>query len=278
MDKRDIKRTDLKTTFLKQMIIRLDYDYLFEEEIEKVVKEVYVYLRQKGYRMNSETMAEFDISLNVANMKENINSTIIDNINVAKDNRENFSSFINEEAGIKIEITRAFTTMNFGYRNFKAFEDLVSDFTKVIEPIKNIREKFELKRIGLRKINYYILNNANKMGDYFESNIIDFNRQIISDLNKIIGKNSIESFLVDNYKVNQNINVSNGVLTTVNNIESNVYQVVLDLDVYDDNNPISIDLLDMNDKLFEIYKSALKISFLSELTKEKFVDDGIVMI
>lgn len=275
-----IKRGDLKTTFLKQMIMRLDYDYLFEEEIEKIVKDIYNYLREKGYRMNSETMAQFDISLNIENMKSNMNSTILDNMNVAKDNRESFSSFVNEEVGIRVEITRSFTTMTFNYKNFKPFEELVEDFTKIIEPIIKIREKFEIKRVGLRKINYYILKDINKIDCYFEPYVIDFNDLIKRSLNQVIGKNIVESFFMDNYKVNQNINISNGILTTADRQDTKVYQIILDFDVYDDNNVDcgTINLLDMNDKLFKLYKSALKRDFLLNLRKEDYIDEEIIKI
>ena len=39
--KESIKRNDLKTNFLKQSIIRIDYDYLFEGNLEKILEEMY---------------------------------------------------------------------------------------------------------------------------------------------------------------------------------------------------------------------------------------------
>lgn len=38
MEKEKIKRKELKSNFLRQMIIRVDYDYLFDEDIENIVK------------------------------------------------------------------------------------------------------------------------------------------------------------------------------------------------------------------------------------------------
>lgn len=39
--KESIKRNDLKTNFLKQSIIRIDYDYLFEGNLEKILEEMH---------------------------------------------------------------------------------------------------------------------------------------------------------------------------------------------------------------------------------------------
>ena len=41
MEKEKIKRKELKSNFLRQMIIRVDYDYLFDEDIENIVKKRY---------------------------------------------------------------------------------------------------------------------------------------------------------------------------------------------------------------------------------------------
>lgn len=35
MRKSEIKRADLKSDFLKQTIVRIDYDYMFDDYVEK---------------------------------------------------------------------------------------------------------------------------------------------------------------------------------------------------------------------------------------------------
>ena len=65
MEKEKIKRKELKSNFLRQMIIRVDYDYLFDEDIENIVKKRYKELIESGYKMNSKTLAEYNINVNI---------------------------------------------------------------------------------------------------------------------------------------------------------------------------------------------------------------------
>ena len=72
MEKEKIKRKELKSNFLRQMIIRVDYDYLFDEDIENIVKKRYKELIESGYKMNSKTLAEYNINVNINNVYNNM--------------------------------------------------------------------------------------------------------------------------------------------------------------------------------------------------------------
>ena len=76
MEKEKIKRKELKSNFLRQMIIRVDYDYLFDEDIENIVKKRYKELIESGYKMNSKTLAEYNINVNINNLTEEENNSV----------------------------------------------------------------------------------------------------------------------------------------------------------------------------------------------------------
>ena len=258
---------------MKQTIIRLDYDYLFEDEIERIVKNSINFLTEKKYKMNSRTLSEYKINVNMEQLNVDNNQAF----NMQENNKEEFSSFINKEKDTTINITKNFTTMTVKYNSFEKFENLIEEFNEIVDKIKNIREGFSFNRIGIRKTNFYILKDINQINNYFETNTLDFNK-LITDKNKIITKNSMESFLYSDYKVNQMCNTARGVLTDKEkNKEEQVYQVILDIDVYKDEiKDNEINLKDMNDKLFKIYKSALNVDFLENLKKENY-DDGVII-
>lgn len=274
VEKNNIKRTDLKSDFLKQMIIRIDYDYLFKEDIESIVKNCYDYLIDNDYKMNSKTLAEFNINVDIENLTSEDNG----GINMKDNNKEVFSSFVKKENNIVIDITKNFTTMTVNYNNFVRFNQLIEDFSKITGEIKKVRKGIEIKRVGIRKFNFYILKDISKINEYFEQNLFDFNK-MVEDKNDFIVKQTIESFKFENYKVNELGNITKGILTNENKEKSKVYQVVLDIDVYDDeieNNDIHLEK--MNEVLFNVYKSALNINFLEKLKKENYEDEVIMKI
>lgn len=169
MEKEKIKRKELKSNFLRQMIIRVDYDYLFDEDIENIVKKRYKELIESGYKMNSKTLAEYNINVNINNITEEENNSV----SMKNNNKEEYSSFKKEN--IVIDITRNFATITAEYKKFESFEAIVSDFSKIIEEIRNVREGLEIKRIGIRKINSYLFKDINRINDYFEPTLFSFN-------------------------------------------------------------------------------------------------------
>lgn len=247
--KENIKRNDLKTNFLKQSIIRIDYDYLFEGNLEKIVEKMYPILNKNGYKMDS-------------------------NLEERESLKEEFSSFTNIQKDIKIDITRKFTVFTINYHQYENFEKINEIFDKLIDILKNIRKGFSINRVGERKKNYYILKDITKINDYFEEKIISLNELIKKD--NLVLKDNMECFMYQQYKVNQKITVSNGVLINEKNEQEEVYQITLDIDIYNDNiEENQINLLEINECIFNIYISALKEEFLLNL-KEKEYEDGVI--
>ncbi|MCI8396868.1 MAG: TIGR04255 family protein [Clostridia bacterium] len=272
VDKEQFKRKDLKSNFLKQMIIRIDYDYLFEKDMENIVQNSYSYLIDNDYKMKSSTLAEFKVDLNTINKTSDNNNVV----RVDNSDKEEFFSFVKDENNIVIDITRNFATMTVNYEKFIYFNNLIEEFSKVVEKIKNIRKGLEIKRIGIRKINMYILKDINKINEYFETNLFSLHA-LLEDKESLLAKQTLERFMMGEYKVNELCNISQGILADENGKQQTAYQVIVDIDVYDDivkNNEICLEKI--NEEVFKVYKSALKIEFLEKLKKENYQDEVLI--
>ena len=272
VDKEQFKRKDLKSNFLKQMIIRIDYDYLFEKDMENIVQNSYSYLIDNDYKMKSSTLAEFKVDLNTINKTSDNNNVV----RVDNSDKEEFFSFVKDENNIVIDITRNFATMTVNYEKFIYFNNLIEEFSKVVEKIKNIRKGLEIKRIGIRKINMYILKDINKINEYFETNLFSLHA-LLEDKESLLAKQTLERFMMGEYKVNELCNISQGILADENGKQQTAYQVIVDIYVYDDivkNNEICLEKI--NEEVFKVYKSALKIEFLEKLKKENYQDEVLI--
>lgn len=118
-----------------------------------------------------------------------------------------------------------------------------------------------------------------KINNYLEETTFSFDNSIDKDMTKLIVKNSIETFIINEYKVNKNVKASVGIITNEEGKEEEAYYILLDLDIYNDEmRENNIDIEKMNDKLFEIYKNALKTEFLKDLNIENYKDEEIINI
>lgn len=268
--KDNIKREDLKSNFLKNTVIRLDYDYLFEEDIELVVKNLNPFLIKKDYKMNSKTLNEIQIGFQMNKLDSNENP-----VDFNRKVKEEFSSYIHKDRNIVIDITRNYATMTVKYKENKNFEEIIDVFEEIKNQISQSREGIGLNRIGIRKTNIYFLKNINNINKYFEEKLFSFNSLIPNE--NVIIKKQIERFKYDNYNVNQNSEIQLGEYNNEeNNNEENIYRIIFDIDIYDEtiqNN--KIDLGRMNDGIFKIYKSNLKEEFLDNLKEKNYENEEL---
>lgn len=276
LEKNEITRECLKRDFLKQTIIRVDYDYLFDEYIEKVMKNVDSFLSDKGYSIKNSFMSQFGLRVDFDKLNSDLSSNIIDNINVENDKREKFISFINNDKQIKIDITKEYSSITIDYVNHVHFDELSEIFNKILTELKSVRSNLMLKRIGLRKINVYMLNNIDDIKNYFEESIFNFSSSNL-DTYEFLGKNSLDMYSYKGYKVNQTFNVAQGYLQN-SGTEHLVNQIILDFDIYSEKPKTDVSLDDMNNCIFELYKSSLKKEFLNDLMNENSVDERIFNI
>lgn len=273
MNKNEIGRNDLKKDFLKQTIVRIDYDYIFDDCVEKTMKNIDEFLSDKRYSIKNSFMSQFGLKVDFDKLNNNLDTNIMDTINVESDKREKFFSFINEEKNIKIDITHEYSAITIDYVKHVHFDEINEIFSKIIEELQKARKNLQIKRVGLRKVNIYMLKNLEKLTDYFEDHIYTFASSNL-DTYQFIGKNSYDNFIYNGYTVNQIANIAQGYMQTPNGPEP-INQLALDFDVYIENPVGEVPLEDMNNSLFEIYKNSLKEQFLNELTNENFSSEEI---
>ena len=274
--KETIKRKELKSSFLRQTIIRIDYDYMFDDYINEVMKNMDEYLGEKGYFIENKFISEFGLKVDFDKINSDLNASILDNIDVESDKREKYSSFINNDKQIKIDITKEYSAITIDYKEHIYFEELNEIFDKIVEELKKVRANLQIRRIGLRKNNVYMMKDLSNIESFFEKNIFNFASDNLESY-KFFGKNSVDFFSYKGYKVNQTANITQGYIQSSENDEL-VYQLILDIDVYNDILTSEVMLEDMNDRLFEIYKNSLKEEFLNKLLSKNFKDGRIFKI
>lgn len=276
MKKDNISRTDLKKDFLNQTLVRIDYDYMFDEDVEKTMKNIDLFLCGKGYTIKNNSLAQFGLTFNFDKLNSNINTNIIDTINVESDKREKFVSFINEQKHIKIDVTREYSAITVTYAEHICFDEICEIFEEIVKELFDSRKNLQLKRLGLRKVNVFTMKNIKHITDYFEDKVFTFSSDNLESY-EFIGKNSYDNYFYKDYKVNQIANVTQGYLTKDEKSQL-AYRLLLDLDIYKENPSRDTSLKDMNDSLFDIYKNSLKESFLNDLTNERFSSEEIFKI
>ena len=275
MEKQDITREKLKSNFLKQAIIRLDYDYLFEEQLEGVIKKLYDSFMKKSYRMNSGTLEGLNINVNMEQLMKNEDA----GIDFKRKESEPFSSFKNKEENIQIDITKRYSTITVLYENnkkFKNFEKIIEKYNEISNAILNIREGLSFQRIGIKKTNFYILTNLNNINTYFEESLFKLN-----NMNETLeNKKQEEIFYSGKYTIKQDSEITKvNLINKSNGKEIPAYKIVINIDTYNDKvEPKNIELENLNNTLFNVYKENLKEDFLNDLLKENYKNEELIYL
>lgn len=271
MDKTNITRESLKSNFLRQTIIRIDHDMLFDKDIQNYIESIYPHLIENGYKMNSNTMSNYNVNINMDEFN-NIANSVDTNI-------EGYTSFKNEKKDIIIDITKEATILTISYNKYEKFEEIYKVFRELVNKLSNIRVGFSFNRIGLRKINVFFIKNIENINNYLEENTFSLEKLINNKQINFEVKNIVETFKIEEYKVNKNVTAAKGVFLDENKQEKEAYQIMLDIDIYNDEMRDNTEnIINMNDIVFEIYKNSLKYKFLEELKNENYKDEEILNI
>lgn len=139
--------------------------------------------------------------------------------------------------------------------------------------ISNDIKFFKFKRFGIRKFNQCLIVNFANLNNYFE-------KDYFSILNKDDSFKTCD--LKEFYKEgNYNINLCRAVNTGDYQEYKNIHQIIIDSDIYiypDDSTipNFETNAMQMNDKLFELYKNLLCENFLNSLCEDTFDNTDII--
>lgn len=256
MEQKNITRSSFKHNFLKQIIIRLDFQGVLHTEMEQVLVKVKPYLKNKGYNRYDERQISNDV--------EETGNIVL-------------HSFINDNSGYVVELSVKHICIKVNTVKYIPFENYAETFMDISKMYRSVIDFFTVKRFGIRKINFCFIRNKEHISKYFNPKYFDC--YSLFDQSEIIEKEKKEIFLVDDYKLNLLCGIVQGQLN-----EQNVYQLTLDTDIYiDDTDRIekciytdeNISLL--NEKLFMIYKDSITDEFVNMLiSEEDIMQDEII--
>lgn len=263
--KENIKREDIHYNFLKNIIIRFDYDGMDEPELDVVLPEISSRLKEKGYVSRTKEICkgmEFNI--------DDPERIEVDGLAVRNVTQQRVFIFHNQNKQVELKISSTFAFISINktkYVNCLEYCDVLLDVMRII---KRKVTYFNCRRFGLRKINQCFLTDITKLNDFFERE--HFRVYCFGEESKPKVTQLKDSFFVKDYNVNLARTIVCGEMDG-----KEAYQVVFDSDIYvlgDEN--VSLLLLnekkvsDMNEVLFELYKDIITEPFLQQLVDGTF--------
>ncbi len=263
-------RSAFKHNFLKQIIVRLDFQGVLQAEMENVLLQVKAYLKDKQFNRYEQKISN-EIDLNINNSIFQVDNPIKEIRNVT------IHSFTNENSGYAIDLSTNFILLKVNATKYIPFESYSTIFMDIANIYKSTIDFFTVKRFGLRKINFCFLDNVNCVNKYFSKRYFDC-CDLFEGLD-IFASEKKQNFAVDKCKVNLLCGIEQGQLG-----DRRIYKVTLDSDIYVDTTEnveqiifTDNDIVKLNDKLFEIYKDVLTEEFIKMLLDEDVSWSGEIM-
>lgn len=249
----DIARTDLHFNFLKNIIVRIDFQGVLEAEMEKILLPIKPYLKEKGFsRYMKKTNNE--IAMEVTNQNSQPPS-------FGKVQSQEIHSFVNDDRGFVLNLSSKFVCLNVSSTAYAPFEEYCALVTDVANIYKTNIDFVSVLRVGIRKINVCMFEDKKKIKDYFSPAYFGYFDSI--EGTDTFSSNRRDTFGIGLYKGNLSCNIDRGIADGIN-----LYRVSLDIDVYTNNaDTITqfIDLNEMNEILFGIFIDSLTDKFKAAL-------------
>ncbi len=252
-----ISRSDFKYNFLKDIIVRIDFQGVFESELEKLVPLIKPELKEEKFS-RYERKKNNQIEVNVANMD-------LQSQALGKIQSQDIHSFINEDKGYVLDISSDCICLSISSTSYSPFEDYSRIVLKVVNVYRENIDFFTITRIGIRKINICMLEDIKRIKEFFSSDYFGY-FTAISGVNTFLSERK-DAFSIADYKANLFCNVEKGISN-----DKTLYKVSLDIDMYVDDSTIigktgiSVDKLnEMNNLIFDIYIKSLTEGFKNAL-------------
>lgn len=274
MAKNEIDRKMLKYNFLKKIIIRFDYDGMDDTELDQVLSDVSLELKEHGYtNRTTETATEMQIQF------DDPESGNYSEVYGKKVREQKVFVFHNENPQVKLGISSSSACINIEetkYVDCLIYCDVLWKVMKIMSESDKV-PFFQFKRFGLRKINQCFLKDIKCLNKYFEpAHFHIFKFQDESSIKEKVMQIR-ESLEIADYNVNLNRMLIRGELGG-----EEAYQVNYDADIYllDESIEELIQneekIAEMNNWLFDLYKDAVTETFLNQLIEGTFDRDMII--
>lgn len=271
MERKGINRSSFKHNFLKQVIIRLDFQGVLQAEMDKILMHVKPYLKGIGFnRYEQQISNEIDFNIN--------SNGIFEPVSPVKEIRNiTIHSFINDNSGYAVDLSIKHICIKVNTIKYIAFDEYATTFMEISNIYKSTIDFFTMKRFGLRKINFCFVNNVECINKYFNKRYFDC-YDLFSE-SEVFASEKKENFSVDYCKLNLLCDIEQGQLD-----DKQVYKLTLDSDIYiDDTNSIEKNIFEdgnlslLNERLFMIYVDALTDEFGKMLLSDEDICQDEIM-
>lgn len=271
-EKNEIKREDLKSNIMKNIIFRFDYQGMIDStDFVKLFNENFKDFFLE-YRKNIHNTVDLQLN-NIEDISDTLSIPISEikkqDIHVFKKN-----SFGSDKLTLIVSIYN--TILNIECVNYKNVNEYIEFINNYIELLFKQNQYLSLKRFGLRKIGTSIYTDFKEINVDFEMKYFNFEETVFEHYK--LQKNRIEEIIFDQHtglKVNFIRSLDTGIIfEEENNEEKKAYQVTLDLDAYLDeialnNNNYKENLKALipeinNNHLFNIFKHSVTQDFLNK--------------
>lgn len=262
MDRTTIVRSTFKKNFLKEIIMRLDFQGVLQAEMEDILLLVKPYLKEKSFN-------RYD---------EKVTNEIVNNGSVVTDIKSQIVyTFISEAAGYELKLSNTSIILSVRSQSYASFEAYSEIFRNVASIYKEKIDFFTVKRFGLRKINFCFIQDRNKINNYFLSSYYNIDTPI--DGYSALSNERLDKLAGEKTSINLKYAVEEG---QVENIT--IFKVTLDSDIYSMDQEEITDIVfnethmgEINDRLFGIYINVLTDEFIELLSNEEDMPDGTVL-
>ena len=262
MDRNMIERSSLKKNFLKEIIVRLDFQGVLQAEMEEILLLVKSYLKKKTFDRYEEK------TVNQLVKKDDLSADIKSRI---------VYCFFAEAAGYELKLSNTSVILSVRSQSYSKFEEYSAIFRQIANIYIDKITSFEVKRFGLRKINFCFIHNRCEINKYFVSSYYNIDSPI--DNSRILANERVDKLSYGKNNVNLRYAIEEGKVG-----EEVIYKVSLDSDIYSVDKAEITDIIhdetymkEINDKLFRIYINVLKDELIDILCSEDEVPVGTVL-
>lgn len=259
METNKIERNYFKQNFLKEIIIRLDFQGVLQAEMEEILMKVKPYLKTKKFNRYEQKIKSKVYS-------ESNNGWREENNPLGEQYGNNIAHlFTNEDNGYMINLSATYICLKVKTNKYIPFEEYAVTFMDVANIYNDSIDFFTVQRLGLRKNNFCFFTKKDVINHYFKDKYFDY-----FENTNIFSSEKRATFGIEEYKMNLLYGIEQGKLK-----DNVVYKTILDLDIYLDDIKViektifeDRDMSQLNDKLFNVYVDALTPQFRSMLSRE----------